>query len=209
MTSAMTAYYGQQRRPMVPRDDAELGEAVRPVLWKFAAGTSLNGPARDRAALAAVRSRFPKALGVFGESALLAVLRQLQDGTCSWCAYRKAAALAGEPAPRPSGGFQGLLGRPCSRYCQPAFEEAEAYRRKAALLAAAARGGPTPTGALWPAGREPAGLTASARRAATSATHAHAPTGLSVRESIALARRRQRDREQEHQRIQAERERWW
>jgi len=149
---------------MVARTDAELGVQVRQALWRFASNTRLRGTARDKAALATLKSRFPKAVSAFPESALLAVLREPQGGTCSWDAFRVLAASNGEPVPKPSAALTALLGRPCQR-CKTAFEAADVAVRERAMLAAAS--GPSPTGRIWAAGdKEAAALVASARAAA-------------------------------------------
>lgn len=149
-------------------DNAALGRKVRAALRSFATTTRLDGPARDRQALIMLNSHYPKAVTVFPEQALLAVLREPGDG-CSWDAYRDLAADNGEPTPKPSAGLEPLLGRPCDRWCKPAFEAARVARREGAMLTAAAQGGPAPTGVLWPAGHEPAAVVASARAAARRA----------------------------------------
>jgi hypothetical protein len=148
------------------RDDAALGRRVRSVLQAFTVETRLEGTARDKQAIATIRGRYPKALTVFPKAALLAVIRE-SGGKCSWDVYRSLAADNGEPAARPSAVLESLLGRPCGRWCKPAYEAADAHRREAALLAAAAKHPPTrATGFLWPAGQEPAALVAAARAAA-------------------------------------------
>jgi hypothetical protein len=148
------------------RDDAALGRRVRSALQAFTTGTRLGGVARDKQAIAMIGSRYPKALSVFPKSALLAVLREPGD-KCSWDAYRDLAASNGEPAPKPSTVLESLLGRPCDRWCKPAFDTARVAKRERAMLAAAAQHPPTAaTGFLWPAGSEPVGLVAAARAAA-------------------------------------------
>lgn len=139
-----------------------LGVQARRALWRFATSTRLDGEARDRAALAMLRSRVPKALDVFSESALLAVLQEPPAGRCSW---DNLETLSAKPTPE----LVGLLGRPCAR-CRVGFEVAKVHRRESAMLAAAAQHPPTAaTGFIWPAGQEPTAMVASARAAARRA----------------------------------------
>jgi hypothetical protein len=159
MTSAMSAYWGPKR--MVPRDDAEFGVQLRRAIWKAVSRTSTRGPARDKVILTMLRNQHPKAFKTFPETALLAAARELED-TCSWCAFRQLAALAGEPPPRPSDGLYGLLGSACRR-CRDVFDQAEATDQARARLAA---GGRRPTGTLWPASKgQPAEVTAALQAA--------------------------------------------
>jgi hypothetical protein len=146
------------------RDDAALGQRVRSALQAFTTATRLDGAARDKQAIAMIGSRYPKALSAFPKAALLAVIRELGD-KCSWDVYRDLAASNGEPAPKPSTVLESLLGRPCDRWCKPAFEAERVARRERAMLAAAS--GPSPTGLIWAAhDKEAAALVASAREAA-------------------------------------------
>jgi hypothetical protein len=167
--TASSAYWGNQRRPVKARTDAELGEQVRNALWKFAGRTSLRGVARDRAAVALIRNRVPAAKGVFSDAQLAAVLREKADGSCSWCALRVLTAAGDEPMPdQPTPGLLALLGRPCAR-CRVDFDAGKVAARERRLLASGYRRrvvGPQPTGAIWPAGKEPPGLTAAARAGA-------------------------------------------
>jgi hypothetical protein len=169
--SAMAAYAGNQRRPMRARDDGELGQQIRYALWKFASQTGLRGVRRDQAAITLVRNRYPASRGVFSDQAIAATIRQVGDsGACHWDALRVLTAAADEAMPtQPTSALLGLLGRPCAR-CRAAFAEAESYDHERRLLASGYRRrvtGPQPTGALWPAGQEPPGLTAAARAAAS------------------------------------------
>ena len=72
---------------MGPSTPAEYGAVARQALWRFAAQTRLTGAVRDQAAVAMVRSRFPKTRGVFTDAQLAAVLRE-PGGRCSWDALR-------------------------------------------------------------------------------------------------------------------------
>ena len=168
--SAMAAYAGGQQRPMRARDDAELGEQLRRALWSFASRTRLIGTRRDQAAITLIRNRYPASRGVFTDAQLAATIREVGDGAvCHWCALRVLTAAADEPMPdQPTPALVGLLGQPCAR-CKVAFAAGEVAERERRLLAAGYRRrvvGPQPTGALWPAGQEPPGLTAAARQTA-------------------------------------------
>jgi len=180
--------HGQAR--MQPTE-AELGQQVRRALWDFTSRTSTRGTARDKTAVAMVRSQYPATRGLFSDAALAAVLREPQDGLCSWDAYRMLAAANGEDVPSPTPALEGLLGSRCSR-CKTFFAAREVAERERGLMAAGygRYQRPTSTGFIWSAGQAPAGVVASPRRAAAAAG-----PQLSVRDAIRLARQRQQQRE--------------
>lgn len=135
--SPSAAYWGQQR-PMAPRNEAEAGAQARYALWRFAGKTRLRGVRRDQAAISLVRNRF-KAARVFTDAQLAAVLREPQDGACSWDALRVLTAAADEPMPtEPTAGLVALLGQPCTR-CKAAFAEGKVLERERRLLASGLR----------------------------------------------------------------------
>jgi hypothetical protein len=132
MTSAASAYWGNQRRPVVPRYGAEAGEQLRHAIWKAASRST-----SDKLLLASIRGRYPKGAAEFSDAALLAVTRELAgDRRCSWCHYRAEAASAGESLARPSPALNALLGSRCGR-CRVEFgSQVVAERRKGEALAA-------------------------------------------------------------------------
>jgi hypothetical protein len=178
---------GQARMQPTP---AELGAQVRKALLGFYGSTRTYGVARDRTGVAMARSQYPASREWFSDAALAAVLREPQAGTCSWDAYRMLAAADGEEMPSPSPALEGLLGSQCRR-CKIFFAAREVAERERGLMAAGygRYQRPAATGMLWPAGKEPAGVVASARRAASRVPE------LPVRDAIRLARQRQQQRE--------------
>jgi hypothetical protein len=135
MTSAMSAYWGQRKRPMRARNGQELGEQARRALWRFSSTTALRGTQRDRAGVAFVRSHFPATRGMFTDDQLAAVLQEPPAGRCSW---DNLEALPAKPTPE----LVGLLGRPCA-HCRVGFEAAKVAARERPLYAAAAQHRPT------------------------------------------------------------------
>jgi hypothetical protein len=183
----------QPRRKTTAADRASKIRAF--LLNEIPGSTSAAGAHRDAMILARVEASFPGAVVAFGRSALLALTRSLEGGTCSWCAASLIAA-GQEPRPDPTNpAMQQLLGTPCRR-CSVRHEMGKVAQRErshleqitaaglrpaaaarartpqqvAALAAAVkkterARPPVAPTGFLWVAGKEPAGLVASARAA--------------------------------------------
>ena len=156
---------GRQGQARMQPTAAELGAQIRSRLQNFTASTSTVGTARDKTAVAMVRAQYPASRDLFTDAQLVAVLREPQGRTCSWCAYRMACAAGGEPVADPTAGLRGLLGRMCSA-CRVHFEAKQIAKREHALVAAGvltAAGRrpdrPSATGALWatakPRSREP------------------------------------------------------
>jgi hypothetical protein len=123
-------YAGRQGWARMQPTEAEQGRQVRQALWAFTRRTSTLGAARDKAAVAMVRSQFHATHELFSDAALVAVLWEPQPGACSWDAYRKA-----EPTAAPTEGLYGLLGSMCSG-CRVHFEALEVAERERGLIAA-------------------------------------------------------------------------
>jgi hypothetical protein len=102
---------GRQGQARMQPTDAELGAQIRSRLQNFTASTSTVGTARDKTAVAMVRGQYPASRDLFSDAALVAVLREVRSGTCTWCAYQ---VVSGEPAPTPTDGLRGLWGSMCS-----------------------------------------------------------------------------------------------
>jgi hypothetical protein len=153
--TAKDAYAGRPR-PMTTSDPAELGRALRLSMWRFSSRTNTRDPdQRDRQALALARQQHRAASDLFPDVAILATLREVNAGCCSWCACRALAAASGEPAPTPNPGLRGLLGTPC-RTCQGVFAARRVAARERASLAAASSQPPRAAPVPQAATRKPA-----------------------------------------------------
>jgi hypothetical protein len=102
--------------PLRKRTPEDLAVQVRQWMLNEAPSTLVaDGADRDTMVLGRVEGRFPGAKAAFGRGPILALTRNLEAGTCSWCA---AAVIASgqEPLPDPAGpALQRLLGTPCRR----------------------------------------------------------------------------------------------
>ena len=128
-----------------------------------------------RAVLAMVRNRYPKAVSAFGESNIIALLREPQRGACSWDAARILAATNGESPPRPTPVLLGLLGTPCSS-CKTAFRAARVARRETEHVEAVTAAGLSPEAAGRLRTPEQVASYADSARALRSATRPATPT---------------------------------
>ena len=139
---ASAAYWGGPK--MAPDTDAEPAPSPgRPLALRQP--DPLNGVRRDQAGVRLVRNRYRHAR-IFTDAQLAAVLREPQDGRCSWVALRALCAAGDEPMPeQPTPGLVALLGRPCVR-CEVRFTESESVAFEHRVLAAGGR----------PAGKPPA-----------------------------------------------------
>jgi hypothetical protein len=169
---------GEPQTGRMQPTDEQVGRQVRHAVQQLTGRSRLTGDALDKQALALVKTQHRGAVDLLGEEAIVALTRRLDPGGCNWCAVRESCKAKSKPLPRPASALRAALGSQCSR-CKVAWNAAAVAEREDAYVAGLVAagysaedaayqrpGGPRATGVIWPAGREPAGVVASARQAA-------------------------------------------